>query len=368
MEREHEVLCLAARTALDADARARLARLTGGPLDWERLWEQGHLHEVLPLVTRSLRELGAAGQVPAAWLSRGERRRCATLLRTTMLAEELVSVASALREAGVEAMPVKGVVLGELVYGDLSLRTAVDLDVLVRPEDLLAARASLAALGFRQRAEHSFKALHHGFHDPAHFRPVGGETVRLELHRGLWAPQQFQPYGELWSRSAGAELRGTPVRILSPEDMLLHQAIHRTRSPLRLRFLCDVAEVLRRYEAELDWGLALRLAGTAGARTALFVALSLSRELLGAPAPVEVEEELRPGRAKRRLLDRTCGATAMFRPVPPGEVDQQPHLILRILEQDGASHIATGFARAFVRKGRERLFERRRRVAVAVRW
>src|SRR5437870_5434496 len=128
MDTEQRILCLSARTRLDAGARERLLGLLRGPLDWERLWAQGHLHDVLPLVTTSLRDLQGEIDIPASWMARAQRRFYATLLQNTTLADELVRVCGALHEAGVESLPVKGVVLAETLYGNLALRPAADLD------------------------------------------------------------------------------------------------------------------------------------------------------------------------------------------------------------------------------------------------
>src|SRR5215217_4114309 len=72
MNIEHRILCLAARTALEPIVERQLLELLREPVDWERLWTQGHLHEVLPLLTVTLRRLAAQVVIPAAWLERAQ--------------------------------------------------------------------------------------------------------------------------------------------------------------------------------------------------------------------------------------------------------------------------------------------------------
>jgi hypothetical protein len=144
---------------------------------------------------------------------------------------------------------------------------------------------------------------------------------------------------------------------------LLHLAIHRSQSPLRLRFLCDVAELLRSRGDELDWDAILARTAGVRARTALFASLLLARDLLGAPVPAECLERLGVRRLKRRLLDRTCGARALFRPPHAGGPDGRDppaRRALRTLEQDGAPHMGWALVRGSARKARERRYERRR--------
>ncbi len=355
--REERVLCLAARTTLDEAARAELRRSVDHRLDWERLWSLAHLHEVAPLLGETLRD--ADGGVPAEFLERATRRRHVTLTSNARLAEALLPILEAMGEAGVPAMPVKGLVLAEHLYGSLAARPCADLDVLVQPADLPAARAVLRDLGFRQNPRPGYKALVHQFHDPAWGRGTGREHVRVELHWALWADSERRLGTKgLWERAVPATLLDRPVRILSPEDMLLHLTIHRTRSALRLRWVADVAELVRRHGATLDWDAVLDRARAARARTASWVVLSLARDLLGAPVPERVLAALEVSQPKRALLELTCGRRALFRAAPSGDVTQQPHLALRAFEEDGPRAITAGLARSAVRPIREGLHDR----------
>lgn len=357
MNIEQRILCLAARTSIDAPDEQALLDILREPVDWDRLWTQGHLHEVLPLLATSMRRLEPRLAVPAPWMARAGRRLYATAARNATLADALIEVLRAFDGAGVAAIPVKGVVLAETLYGGLSLRSLGDLDVLVRPADLPAARGVLASLGYAQAPEPGFENAHHPFHDPPYYRPGAGGQICLELHWGLWATRFFHLDVEaLWRRSVPARLHGADVRLLSVEDTLLHLAIHRSRSALRLRFVCDIAELLRRHHDTLDWEYVIAQARAAGARTTLFFTLALAHELLAAPLPPAILPKLGVGRIRRRLLDHTCGAAALFREASAGDLSQQPSLLLRVLEQDGFGQIAMALGASFARKGRKRLY------------
>ncbi len=183
MNTEQRILCLAARTALEPIVERQLVELLREPIDWERLWAQGQLHEVLPLLTVTLRRLAAQAPIPAPWLARAQRRYYATMLRNTALADELLRVLAAFRQAGVAALPVKGLVLAETLYGSLALRPLGDLDVLVRPADLPRARAALGALGFAQADEPGYENAYHPYHDPPYYRRAAGGPICLATRR-----------------------------------------------------------------------------------------------------------------------------------------------------------------------------------------
>lgn len=340
LDPEQQALCLGARTALNPAARSRLANVVGGGLDWDRMWDLGHVHEVVPLLAETLPAV-SGDAVPPEWLARARKRRHVTLSTNARLADALLAILRGMDAAGVPAMPVKGLVLAESLYGSLASRPCADLDVLVQPADLPAARDVLRDLGFAQRAVPGYKALVHQFHDPAWGRGAGHEHVRLELHWALWADSDRRLGTDgLWERSVARTLLDEPVRTLSLEDMLLHLSIHRTRSALRLRWVVDIAELVRRHADSLDWPAYMDRARLAGARTSSWVVLTLARDLFDAPVPTDVLAGLAVGWPKRELLERTCGRTAIFRVAADGDLTQQPHLALRAFEEDGPTRVA----------------------------
>lgn len=357
LDRDQQALCLGARTMLTDPDRDRLAARIRDGLDWDRLWGLAHLHEVGPVLGASMLAVGG-DLVPDAWRGQAVRRRHVTLRANAHLADTLLEVLGGLDAGGVPAIPVKGLVVAQQLYGDIAARPCADLDVLVPTADLPRAREVLRSVGFVQRSVPRYKALVHQFHDPAWGRGSGPDHVRLELHWALWADSERRlGTAGLWDRSVPGSLLGRPIRTLSIEDTLLHLAIHRTRSALRLRWVADVAELLRRHAATLDWDAYLERAGAAGARTSSWVVLTLASELLGGPVPDTALRQLAVGRAKRIVLERTCGTEALFRGAIAGDVRQQPHLALRAFEEDGPGRIAKVLGDSAMRPIREALHD-----------
>jgi hypothetical protein len=117
---------------------------------------------------------------------------------------------------------------------------------------------------------------------------------------------------------------------------------------------------MRLHGATLDWSYILRQTLAAGARTALYYALALPAELLDAPLAPDILPQLGVSRIKRRLLENTCGVSAVFRPSAADDLRQQPHLIYRILEQDGAWQITRSLGYSLFRTGWKHIHNTRR--------
>ncbi len=75
-----------------------------------------------------------------AWLNRVFLSAAARAMRA---GRQIRTVVDALEAAGIESVLLTGPALARTVYPDLALRQSVDIDLLVRPADVIAAEAVL---------------------------------------------------------------------------------------------------------------------------------------------------------------------------------------------------------------------------------
>jgi hypothetical protein len=78
-----------------------------------------------------------------------DRASQTNLHKALFLSRELIRVVDRLQAISVDVLPYKGVALAETVYGDIALRQAGDIDLLIRPQDFARARKSLRELGYQ---------------------------------------------------------------------------------------------------------------------------------------------------------------------------------------------------------------------------
>lgn len=143
---ELRVLLACARTVVDGSRVDEFRLALAACPDAGRLVEEavaqvmlGHLHRMATV------EPETAGPVLGdrlAGLQRASAHRC---LRQT---GHLLRLLESLRAAGVDAMPYKGPAWAARLYGDVTLRSWVDLDILMAYEQVAAARDVLLAGGY----------------------------------------------------------------------------------------------------------------------------------------------------------------------------------------------------------------------------
>src|SRR5580704_17567955 len=119
----------------------RIRNILSRPLDWERMLRLVDHHRVVPQVYSALSALSHL--VPIQHLNALRLRYEDNARKTLWFAGELVRIVGHLDSMGIKALPYKGPVLAQTLYGEVTRRQFGDLDILVLPTDVLKAKAAL---------------------------------------------------------------------------------------------------------------------------------------------------------------------------------------------------------------------------------
>lgn len=283
------------------DGPAAAALLDGGPVRWQRLVDLARWHRVSPLLWELLRERAEplGFDVPSGVLVALRDDVRGATARSLNLRFELDRILTLLDEAAIPAMLLKGAALVEAVYPHPGLRPMVDLDILIRREDLERAHATLAsALGYDltlarldRDDELRLATSHH------HFPLVRqGGALMVELHHRLLKDRPEYPVGGIWDRARPGDR--PPAHLLpAPEDLALHVAVHFALDRINRResALGQLADLLRVAQVwELDWDAIADRAAVGRVADRLFLALEACRQLFGDLAPPALVEALHP--------------------------------------------------------------------------
>ena len=207
-----------------------------------------------------------------------------------------------LAAAGVPALPYKGPVLAIQLYGDATLRSSVDLDVVVPLASYGAARTTLISLGLTPRGGHSARQ------ERALFRWVGqasfgtGAEQFVELH-WRFAPLQF-PFAltpeQALARASRVRLAGQDMPVMATDDLAVTLSMHATRHLFeRLEWLAGVTRLLR--DRASDAGALAEHARQIRGRRMLLVTAGVAANVLRAPLGVEWEQALASDPVAQRL-------------------------------------------------------------------
>lgn len=325
-----ELLLLCTTASISPARKARLSQIIAGTVDWEYLLELAEFHGVTPLLALNLATNGLSSQVPKHHLSHLNQIYNSTLYRNVVLSAELEHVLSVFNRRGIAVIPLKGPVLAELLYGNPGLRTMVDMDILVKPEDITQASSLLAEVGYRQLPPKPKRS--HPFHGEPYYKQARFPLF-IELHWDLDDSELVSvPRQEIWRRARPQELQGGSILMLSAEDTLLFSAIQLSKESMRfLKVLGDIAELLKRYEAALDWDYIIRAAPSWQIQIPLYYSLRRARNLLGAPVPVFLDRILKPSAVRRGMIDLLMGQETFVSPIRWSKLRDETSVLVRSL-------------------------------------
>lgn len=243
-------------------------------LNWDLLLELAESHGVLALFYKA-----HDGQLPDNFVGHFRERWALSLF----LARELEGLLREFAARGIEVLPLKGPVLAELLYGQVTLRPSDDLDILVREEDFAQAELLLLELGFEPL----------GPADDYHRDFVRNGTY-VELHFGIGSPSapNFDLPGA-WARARRLEFRGCAIRFLSPVDLILYLSLHGLKHRFaRLIWVLDISRALEALDPS-DTVALLEEAGTQRLRNVFLLSWEITRRSFGTRLPPNVEATVR---------------------------------------------------------------------------
>ena len=294
---EAEFILALSRTTMAQQGSERLRLLEQPSLDWEKIISLSLSHGTAALVYRQINSCDFLAQrVPAEALTKLKNYYYANLARTLKLWQEFCCIDANFKKHNLGLIPLKGIILGNLVYRNPALRPIfADIDLLVRKNDLSRASALLAEMGFAPSL-----APHIDYQ-----KMFKKGTLLVDLHWGIVVPWLSRVNPEtLWQRSRIQTLEHRQIRALSLEDMLL-------TLPLQMRYdfpfikllrFCDINEILSWEKSSLDWDYLIKGSRQYCLRGILLFSLFICQALFGSCLPRHLLQELCAGSPKRKTL------------------------------------------------------------------
>lgn len=338
---DRALLLLVARAEIDEAARRRLEQLVSGPVAWDALVGGARHHGVAPLLAERLQATGLSdalpGRVFAGLLAARDQVTAANLLYR----DEFHEVASALMRANIQVILFKGLALAERLYDHLGQRPMIDLDLLVRPEDIPKADAVLSRLGYQSSHAAAAGAIRADFDaalwPSAEQRPKHRQFARrragmgclLELHWTLEHAGSDDRLGDLWRRSQKAVVAGVACRQLGRDDevvqLLAHFGLHGFGE---LIWLSDLDRLIR-FSPALDWNSIGATARDAGLRLPSAATAHCLRSWFATPVPDVFGS---PGPLRRAAMNRALVSDG----AEPGVPNRYWLALCQWLNADGA--------------------------------
>lgn len=232
----------------DEDAVSSFDDELSATLNWQHVIELALHHRIYPLLYVRLKKWVEQGfAVPEGVLQGLNALYMRNTFQMLQLSGEMERLNRALNEQQIRTLFLKGPVLAADLYGDISMRTSCDLDILVPIEQLARTESLLLSLGYKKDDYiHSvlgdWKWRHHHvayYHDD--------KQMKVEIHWRLNPGPAKEPSFELlWAQKRQSQLLHDPIYILGQEHLFLFLITHGARHGWsRLRWLLDIDQMMK---------------------------------------------------------------------------------------------------------------------------
>ena len=223
---------------------------------------QGSLRTALELLYHA----GATSSVPCELLEQHgilllvphehKKEAYRQLAAAEAMKQDFLEVAHMLQGRQIRFVPIKGLLLGQWLYGDYALRGSSDIDLAVPLESYEEAIRSLTEAGHT----HSRSDYQHRTVEVFSCRK---NQSTLELHFALSTAELFSGFAaEFWQDQEVVVFEGRAFACLSKEVNLIYLMIHLARhmEELRAVWIEDIRRFLMKFGPALDWNRFLDLA------------------------------------------------------------------------------------------------------------
>ncbi len=257
-------------------------------------------HGVLPLVYTTLHRMVHENKLPdnttiQQFFSKAKSVYGMIVRRNMQMTSELLRIESLLTKEGIDMLALKGPALAQSAYGDITLRSYIDLDILIAPEMLERTISLLKQEGYDEvytLNSAQFASYRSIAHDVVLMHRE--KLISLEVHWQLFSGEFMAELGNmaLFKNAQEVMIHHTSLRSPAPEEMLVYLCVHGAKHRWeRLEWVVDIDRITAM--SQPDWDKVLVLAERTRSSKMVLGTLALSNTLLGTPLPNVILEKLR---------------------------------------------------------------------------
>ncbi|MCX5707985.1 MAG: nucleotidyltransferase family protein [Candidatus Omnitrophica bacterium] len=234
--------------------------------------------------------------------------------RTIFLVDEFFRINDNFVRRNIVLLPLKGIALTQYIYPDPTKRFIGDIDILVKPQDCLAAREALEQAGYRCERFGFFPQKPYSiFLNSAVFIKETSIPYFVHLHWHILNTTlpffiYTIPAQDIWEKAAKQTFAGRKFLMMEPHHLLVYLCIHALHHSYEQEsYFIDIAKVLDFYQRQLDWECLAEVARRWNADHALYFGLYLSSDIAGAEVPAAFLEKIKPKRfsnASNKVIKR----------------------------------------------------------------
>jgi hypothetical protein len=212
-------------------------------------WIDEGSNRLLPLLYHNLSPLGIEDPI----LTRAKGVYRYQLTKTHIMFHRVMPLISELQKEGVEVILLKGSALILNYYKNFGIRPQLDIDIMVKPENVDRAAFLMQQQGLRCEYQQSISTIKRFRHSCGF---AAGAEKRLDLHWNIMHPSSDKDtVSTIWQLATVSRYQDYSLLTMCPTHHLLHSCTHglRWNQHAPCRWIADAIMILNNAESTIDW-------------------------------------------------------------------------------------------------------------------
>ena len=225
-----------------------------------------------------------------------------TVARNLFLNQEFTKILDSFSQEHIRLIPLKGIALIQKIYSDIGSRYIGDIDLLVRPGDVLSSAKLLNELGYFNQSCYRFNP-EKPYSDYLNSMPFSKPAkipsfVHLHWHLlNATIPLSMYkiPMEEIWQSAEPERYQDKQMLMLAPHHLVVYLSVHAFKHSFnKISLFHDIEKAIEFYRDRLDWKAITKVAAEWGATLPLYYSLYLTSKILKADIPEHTLSIIRP--------------------------------------------------------------------------
>ena len=308
---EFRFFCLSLRVDDKPSAIAEAQKIIDSDqTDWEKLYDGAVLHGIMPQLAEMLRMVNQ-DKIPSGFREKIDAACQENLFRQLSHVAEFFRINGILENAGIKAVPFKGFILADSLYGNIAARESVDIDLFVDSSDLEKVKELMTGDGYTVEssfASFSVNDIRKNSGEYNFDRFEGDKRIcHIEFHIGISLPVYGMNIGleDLSSHTFRGKVQNHELWLFSTSAALLLTIMHHGGDDrfIKLQQVYDIALFLERHD-DIDWDWVISEADRFGLKKVVYTAVRLAFLITGATVPPRLDAGAELSSVKRLAEDR----------------------------------------------------------------
>lgn len=250
--------------------------------NWSEFISLSYIHGVFPLVYNCLKKYDCL--IPKEFFTSMKSTYLDIVKSNMFMTNELLNILEILKENNIKAIPFKGPILSQMVYGDVVSRQYVDLDILFDKKDITKLQNLINKLKFKKNLQLTIeqeKIWINYAHDIS-YKTLN--NINIEFH---WRMLDFNhPINlnqiDFLNSIDSFKFNGVSLNKIKNEESLIYLCVHGTKHLYeRVEWIVDIDKYIRKQK--IDWEIIDKLIENDNSKRFFYLGLYLSNYLFNTP-------------------------------------------------------------------------------------